>query len=159
MTERAASYRIVDEPEPGQLARWSVDPLWPMLALMLGGTLIGWLWFAFNAFALGSATRWRELALVGASVAVTGAVALGILFGVGAGVLDVRQAAYLAIALPVAKLGFGYAVHLRQTASCELFRYFGGTLRSGWPVLIASFLFGRRLLAQIESPVLRWVLL
>jgi len=43
-------YRIADEPRPGALSQLAVNPLWPLLAVMLGGTWIAWPWFALNTF-------------------------------------------------------------------------------------------------------------
>ncbi len=47
-------YRIVDEPVQTRVSRLAVRPLWPWLALALGGAWAGVPWFAVNAFALGS---------------------------------------------------------------------------------------------------------
>ena len=59
--EAMSSYRLPDEPKPGRLERLVTDPIWPLFATMLAGAWLGLPWFAFNAFALGSPTRWREL--------------------------------------------------------------------------------------------------
>ena len=58
------SYRIGDEPRPGALARVAVDPMWPLLAVMLGGVWLSWPWFVLNGVVVGSPTRqgWQRVA-------------------------------------------------------------------------------------------------
>ena len=73
------TYRILDEPRPGGLAHLAVNPLWPLLAVMLGGVWLSWPWFVVNGFAVGSPTRFRELGLaIGGLIGAT-----GLLFGLG----------------------------------------------------------------------------
>ena len=68
-TERVADmasdgYHIPDEPRPGGLVRWAVNPVWPFIAVMLGGAWLSWGWFLFNGAAIGSPSRARERLLV-----------------------------------------------------------------------------------------------
>ncbi len=131
------SYRIVDEPKPSPLSKWAVNPFWPFLALMLGGAGVGFAWFAFNAFAMGSATRVREWLLVGAAF-VGSALLAGLgMFLMLRGVLDTESIAYAGTLLIIYKLAIGYFLHFSQARSFELFEYFGGTPKNGLIALIA----------------------
>ena len=152
-----AGYRIADEPQPGALAKHAVDPFWPLLSYMLAGAWFGTLWFGFNAFAMGSASKKRELWMLGLGMAAAAAV-IAIILGLGAaGVIDKQAARYAVIAVPVAKLCFAYVVYGLQARSFELFRYFGGEPRSGALVMIASMLFGNWLMLRLDTPL--WELL
>lgn len=132
-----AGYQIADEPSPGALSRFAVDPVYPFLAAMIGGLWIAWPWFVFNSLAVGSPTFRKELVwlasgLVGLLVLATALVSLsraGIITGVG---LD-----YARLALTVAKLGVVYAVHSFQSRTIEIYQYFGGELRNGFIVIVA----------------------
>lgn len=133
-----ARYRILDEPTPSTLARFAVDPLWPLLAMAMTGTLIGGSWFVFNAFAIGSATRKREaivLALTFVGMAVT-LVGLNTVRLVG-GVPLSEAAPYIAIGFRVLRIIPAYLVHAWQSRSYVLFEYLGGTPRRGLWLLIA----------------------
>ena len=144
-------YAIIDEPSPGPLARLSVNPFWPFLALMLAGAWIAWPWFVLNALAMGSATRRREIALCAAGL--LGSVALAVVAGVllGDGVLSAESLPYALIVFMVFKLGIGYAVHLLQARSAELYVYFGGAMRNGVLVVVVGAIARPLLLEQLGS--------
>ena len=80
-------YRILDEPTPGALAAYVVNPTFPMLALMLAGTWLAAPWFAFNALALGSPTARREIGLAIAMLAGAFLLLIINLIGLGLGPL------------------------------------------------------------------------
>lgn len=138
MTSQGLTYRIVDEPEPGRLSKLAVNPLWPFLAVMLGGAVFGWAWFALNAVAIGSATRRREIGLLLIGV-VGGAVVCLAVVGLYAQ-LPPGVAPYAFLVVPIWKLGISYLVHLSQTRSIEVFEFQGGTLRNPLPVLLGLWL-------------------
>ena len=46
------TYQIIDEPKPGPLSKFTVNPLWPLLSTMLGGSVFSWIWFVFNSMCL-----------------------------------------------------------------------------------------------------------
>jgi hypothetical protein len=141
-----AAYRIADEAAPSTLAHLAVNPLFPFLAVMLGGTWIGFVWFAVNSFAVGSPTRVKEIAwLVGGLVAATLLVVV-MSFALGAGILEARHVPYAALVILVVKLAAAYAVHILQSRTIEIYQYYGGVLRNGLPIAIVAFIFGRRLL-------------
>jgi hypothetical protein len=140
-TTSGLRYRIADEPLPGALSAWVVNPLWPMLATMLARSWLSAPWFAFNAFALGSASRRREIGWALASV--VGAAALtGALLLLDARGLVPRSAARYGVVLVTAwRLFASYCAFSAQAASCELHLHFGGAVKNGAPVaLLAMFL-------------------
>lgn len=47
------SYVLPDEPRGAIRPELAVSPLWPLLTLMLVGPLVGFVWLAFNSWALG----------------------------------------------------------------------------------------------------------
>ena len=138
-----ARYRIPDEPRPTGLIRYAVDPLWPLMALMLSGNGIGLLWFAFNARALGSPAVLREAGYIAASLAGCVMVALVIGWAADYGYLQGSAVKYAAL---------GYALYLSQSRSAELVTHYGGVLRNGAVGLLVCFLIGRSLLAEVELP-------
>jgi hypothetical protein len=132
-------YRILDEPLPGQLARFSTDPFWVVLALMLCGGMIGWPWFIVNALAIGSATKVREISLCVLSVALLAGYVLLLDFGYDAHWFGDRAVPYLLIGVPALKMSIGFIVYRIQARSFALYTYFGGsvTRRAGFLVLLA----------------------
>ena len=62
-------YLVPDEPVPSRWNHLAVSPNAPLLGAMLCGAWIAWPWFAFNAIAIGSPTRKKEVtwAAVGAA--------------------------------------------------------------------------------------------
>ena len=53
------------------MSKLAVSPLWPMLGVMFGGAWLSWSWFALNSFAIGSASRKREIWLIAFGLALT----------------------------------------------------------------------------------------
>jgi hypothetical protein len=148
---RNATYTIFDEPRPGTLARFAVDPFWPLLATMLCGTWLGASWFVFNAFALGSATRKSETWLAIASpVTSFGLLWLAISLVPEASLSAARP--YMHTMLAVVRLSFAYAIWARQERSSALFAHYGGTLRKGILPLIGGFVI-MSMLADAPSAV------
>ena len=144
-----SGYQIADEPAPSTLARYAVNPLFPMLAWMFAGVWFAWPWFAFNSFAIGSPTRRAELAWLIAGLIVPTAVGLGL-----SAVLPRSADAYVELAIVVLKIVVLYAVYLLQSRTIEIYEYYGGKLVNGvWPLLAAVYL-GDRLLADLPLPLL-----
>ena len=136
-------YRIADEPSPGALSQVAVNPLWPLLAVMLGGTWIAWPWFALNTLAVGSTTKLRELLWVGGGFVGSAALVFGILASVAGGHLDAEGLVfqYVLVGLVVWKLWVSYRLYLLQTRTFHIYEYFDGAVRSGWiPMLVAFYL-------------------
>lgn len=142
----AGTYELIDEPKPGALAKLAVGPIWPLLAVMLGGAWISWPWFVLNGFAVGSPTRRRELAW--AVAGPIGCLALLVLLGI----LGEREIVtglglrYLGISIVVFKLYVTYMLFTLQSRSFSLYEHFGGEIRSGLFPLIAAALLRPRVL-------------
>ncbi len=148
----AARYRIPDEPRPSGLIRYAVDPMWPLLALMLSGNALGLAWFAFNARALGSPNIVRESAYIAASLVGCVLLALAIGWAARNGFLENAAIQYAALAFPALKLSLGYALYVSQSRSTELILHFGGVLRNGVVGLLVCFVFARSVLDTLELP-------
>lgn len=145
----AAPYRIADEPAPGRLGAWVVNPFWPMLAAMIAGFWLALPWFAVNAAAMGSATRRREWAWIAGGAAVSAALGGALLWAIGEQHLGARAFRYAVVGLVAWRLVVAYAIFALQQPSFELHRHFGGAVRNGaLVVLAAAFLAPARLLGK-----------
>lgn len=160
MAPRNSTYRIDDEPRPGALARMAVSPFWPLLGLMLGGTWLGLPWFAFNAIAVGSPTRTRELTLVAVGIAGSVVICSMILHAMDVGYIRSKAGMqYALLVVLIWKLAIGYALFVQQSATIELYQYYGGVLsRFGIVVLLlATFVLREPIVNAIAQPL--WFLL
>jgi hypothetical protein len=148
---KAERYAIIDEPAPGRFAQLAVSPTFPMFAFMLGGAWIGWLWFAINGYAFGSAARGKELLVA----ALSPLLALGLFFALAWAVdgqlLSERAAPYAGLVIVLAKMASMYWLFNSQVRSFALYEYFGGQKRNGVGVLFVAAAFGRQLLADVPS--------
>ncbi len=133
---RASPYAIIDEPRPGTLQKWVVNPLWPFFALMFAGSWLALPWFAFNGMAMGSASRRRELLVV----LLTTPLKLGLFIfllmlhrktGLPEGALR-----YFLLSVTVLKLGMGYWLLNLQQPAFSLYQYFDGPVRNGIPLVV-----------------------
>ena len=132
-----AGYQRADEPAPTSLARFAVNPFFPMLASMLGGVWIAWPWFALNGIAVGSPTLRRELAWLAAGLAAMFAAAAAVVFAVGAEILPAAAIPYALVGVTLVKLAFVYAVYVYQARTIEIYTYYGGTLHNAvWVVVL-----------------------
>lgn len=146
-------YRIPDEPRPTGLVKYAVDPMWPLLACMLGGNGLGLLWFAFNTRALGSVSAAREYGYALLSPLACVAVFLVIASGVESHWLPGDASVeYAELAYPAVKLTFAYLLYLSQARSAELLTHYGGTLRNGAIGLFACFLLSRNVIDGMLLP-------
>jgi hypothetical protein len=147
-------YRIPDEPRPTGMAHLAVDPLWPLLTLMLAGNGIGLLWFAVNSRALGSPTAMKEGAYIAASV--IGCVALGMTLAwcKQQALLSDEGLAYATLSIAVLKLSIGYALYISQSRCAELVQHYGGILRNGAIVAILATVILRPALADLQWPAI-----
>jgi hypothetical protein len=150
----ATRYRIPDEPRPTGLIRYAVDPMWPLLALMLSGNGLGLAWFAFNSRALGSATAAREWVYIAASLIGCVLLALAIGWAAHNGWLEESAIKYAALGFPALKLSLGYALYVSQSRSSEIILHFGGVLRNGVVGLLVCFMFARGVLDTLDLPTL-----
>jgi hypothetical protein len=135
-------YSIRDEPQSGPLSAYAVNPMWPLLAVMFAGAWLGWVWFAFNAVALGTPTRRQEHAIVGVAFTATAAFAVALRLAL--------------LVITVWKLGLSYALYLVQRRTFHIYEYYGGAVRNGLGVVIAGAIVGRPLVMDlIDSMVWR----
>jgi hypothetical protein len=147
-------YRIPDEPRPTGMAHLAVDPMWPLLTLMLAGNGIGLLWFAINSRALGSPTAMKEALYIAASL--IGCIALGVALAWCRqhALLSEEGLAYAGLSTAALKLGIGYAIYMRQARCAELVQHYGGILRNGAVVAILAMFVARRALADLPLPAI-----
>lgn len=139
----ASTYRIADEPAPNQLASFAVNPMWPLLAMMLGGLWISLPWFIFNAFAVGSPTRNRELVITVFGVIGCACLTFGILYLAKINFLTEKaQFQYAMLIIVLWKLMLAYVLYTLQSRTIYIFEYYGGALRNGLIPLIGSLFAG-----------------
>lgn len=148
-----ATYQIADEPAPGNLARFAVNPVFPLLALMLGGVWLAWPWLAFNSIAVGSPTRRAELAWLVGGVLAFCVISVAILWSYAAGLISDTGVPYALLVLVVAKIAVGYAVYVLQSRTIEIYEYFGGVLKNGIWGVAAAFFVGDRLFRDAPALV------
>jgi hypothetical protein len=151
------SYRVVDDPVPSKLSPWAVNPAWPLFSVMMAGPWLAWPWFAFNAFAIGSPTRVKQLkvALGGFGLMTLLTSVVWILFDL----IPEGALPYVAIGLAGVKITFTYWLHTLQEKGFELFEYFGGKVRNGWPLILVGAIVVRPLLGAVLPPYFRVILL
>lgn len=147
-----AAYRLPDEPVPSDLSRYAVDPMWPLLAVMLGGNGFGLAWFVFNGLALGSPNRVREWVYVAISLVGSGLLLVLLALAQGNDWLQGPELRYAGLSLVVLKLSIAYALYMAQQACFDIWEHYGDTARNGLPVLILLAVFGRGLLASEQVP-------
>jgi hypothetical protein len=154
------SYSIVDEPKPGGLSHLVVNPFWPLLGFMLGGTWFGWAWFVVNGMALGSATRRREIALAVGGLIGAGLITVVLFASLGAANAQSERALRLAVlVVTVWKLAISYMLYMYQERSFSIYEYYDGTVKNGLPIAILGLLVGRRVLGLLGNGVLFVILM
>jgi hypothetical protein len=150
-------YRILDEPTPGPLAAYVVNPVFPMLALMLAGTWLSAPWFAFNALALGSPTARREIGLAVAMLAGAAALSFGLLVADEQGLIGRHSFDYWVLIPIIWKLGFGYWLFMLQIRTFHLYEHFGGRVRNGlFALLLGAYVVHKYVLGLVHDQL--WTL-
>lgn len=144
----ASSYRIIDEPSPSGLAPYTVKPMWPLFAMMFAGAWLAYPWFLFNAYAMGSVGRGRQLAWVAAGFGGAGLLIVAVWASIGMKLFPAAAFPYLYTGVLVWKLAVAYALYLGQAQSFELHEYAGGATRNGLFVVIAGAYLGKRLITE-----------
>jgi len=147
----ATAYRIEDEPRPGAWAHLAVRPLWPLFAVMFAGAWLAWPWFAFNAWAVGSPTRRKEIlwSLAG-FVGLLGLARLFVALG-ESGSLPPQTWPYLRVVLTLWKLGVSYALFFLQARTFQIYEHYGGPVKNGL-LLVALGFYVRSLLLKQGMP-------
>ncbi len=150
------AYTIPDEPSPSAFTRFVVEPTGPLLATMLCGAWLAWPWFMWNAIALGSPTRRKEIAMCCAAIAGTAVLAMIVLALLDAGIIEsTTEIRLAALAIASWKLGMAYAVCRVQTRASEVYRYYGGVERATLPILLAGFYLRPIILGLSDDPIWR----
>ena len=125
---------------------------------MLCGAWLAWPWFAFNAIAMGSPTRRKELAMCVVAVAGTAVFGYIVLALVKNGVIEslvVRDLCFLAIA--AWKMAMAYWVSTVQSRTFDVYTYYGGTVRQAHAVIAAGYWIRPLLLGGIDDPL--WIII
>jgi hypothetical protein len=135
-----------------------VDPSGPLLAEMLCGSWLALPWFAFNAIAMGSPTRRKEIALCVLAFAVTAVLGWGVLALREIGVIESRTVLRFAIlGIVTWKLSMAYAIHTLQARTFHVYEYYGGPVRSSTYVISTGFLLRDVVIGLSDDPL--WVII
>lgn len=152
------SYQIADEPIETSLGAYVVRPSAPLLAIMVAGAWLAWPWFAFNAIAMGSPTRRKELALCAAAFAGTAALAALVIALARAGVLPSGAPIRIALlAVTAFKLTMTYYICAVQDRTFHVYEYYGGKIRSAGAVLGAGYWLNSLVVGLVDDPL--WVII
>ncbi len=147
----AKTYVIPDEPQPGALAQAAVNPSWPLLAMMMGGTWLSLPWFLFNGAAIGSPNLRREVATAIATVATVLGLAIGASMLVNGFGLPQRTMVYVYVVLAAVKLAGSYWLFRLQNEPFRIHLRFGGRARQGAMLALASYFVRSTVLAAAFS--------
>lgn len=141
----SADYTLPDEPHPGTLAQFALNPMWPMFTLMLIGSGVAWAWFVFNSIAQGSPFRRQEMVWIGGGILLSFVYVTALFALANAGMVSKIAIPYSLIGLTVIKLAVGYRVYLYQARSFEMFQYYSAApVKNGaLPFAVLWFAAGR----------------
>jgi hypothetical protein len=152
------AYQIADEPQVSELSAYVVRPTAPLIASMVCGAWLAWPWFAFNAFAMGSPTKKKELALCGAAFAGTAVMAAVLVWLVESelvkSVLVIRLAL---LGITVYKLTMSQYISTVQSRTFHVYQYYGGAVRAAGKVIAVGALARLQIFGLIEDPF--WLIL
>lgn len=152
------SYQIADQPVETSLRGYVVRPSMPLAAIMLGGAWLSWPWFAFNAIAMGSPTRRKEVALCAAAFAGTAALGAIVIALFDAGVLPEGAPVRLAVLGVVTfKLTITYHISVVQSRTFHVYEYYGGPVRNPRRLLGAAYLLRGVVIGLVDHPL--WVII
>jgi len=151
------SYQIADQPVDSTLRDYVVRPTLPLLATMMCGAWLAWPWFAFNAIAIGSPTRRREVALCAAAFAATLGLALVVLVLFRAGVIpNGLPLRFALLAITAFKLAISYYLVKIQERTFHVYTYYGGPVRDARRLLSVGWIARGLVLGLIDHPL--WVI-
>lgn len=152
------TYHIADEPIETSLRAYVVRPSTPLFAIMVGGAWLSWPWFAFNAIAMGSPTRRKEIALCVAAVLGTGALGALVIALARAGVIAAGAPLRLALlGIVTFKLTITYYISMVQDRTFHVYEYYGGTVRAAGAMLAAGYLLRGVVIGLSDDPL--WVII
>jgi hypothetical protein len=151
-------YAIADEPIETSRRHLVVDPSAPLLAEMVCGSWLSLPWFAFNAIAMGSPTRRKEIALcvltlVGAAILGAGVLALR-----EHGVIESRTVLRFALlGIVTWKLAMTRVIYTLQSRTFHVYEYYGGPVRSASYVLSTGWWLRDLVIGLSDDPL--WVII
>jgi hypothetical protein len=148
------TYSIADEPVETNLRHYVVDPSAPLLAAMLCGAWLALPWFVFNAIAMGSPTRRKEIALCIAAVAGTALFAVVALALWDRDIIESRTTMrFVLLGIVTWKLTMAYAINIVQSRTFHVYEYYGGAVRSSTYVLASGFWLSSIVVGAIDDPL------
>jgi hypothetical protein len=152
------TYQIADEPHETSLSAYVVRPAAPLLAVMVAGAWLSWPWFAFNAIAMGSPTKKREIGLCLAAVAGTAAFAALLIALVEGEVITSRLVIRLGVLAIVAfKLTITTYISMVQDRTFHVYQYYGGAVRAAGTILGVGYLLRGLVIGVSDDPL--WVII
>jgi hypothetical protein len=152
------TYQIADEPIETSLRAYVVRPSTALFAIMVGGAWLSWPWFAFNAIAMGSPTRRKEIALCVAAVIGTGVLGALVIALARAGVIAEGVPLRLALlAVVTFKLTITYYIAIVQDRTFHVYEYYGGPVRAAGAILTAGYLLRGLVIGLSDDPL--WIII
>ena len=153
------SYVLPDEPQGAIRPGLAVSALWPLLTLMIVGPLAGFVWLAFNSWALGCRRAVRHSAIAAFAIPIIGILALGAVsladvLADGAWAARAGMIARLAlIAVHALALLLAFWIMVDQDGAEQWRRTFGQPLATGWQMFVVLVVV--RILAEelIPGPI------
>ena len=148
------TYQIADQPLDSSLRDYAVRPSVPLFSIMLCGAWMAWPWFAFNALAIGSPTRRKEIGLCIAAFAGTAVLGAALLALVDAGLLPKGTPLRLALlAVTAFKLAITYHIAFIQERTFHVYEYYGGPVRNAGRILTAGWFVRGLVLGLSDHPL------
>ena len=145
---------MADEPIETSRRHLVVDPSAPLLAEMLCGSWLSLPWFAFNAVAMGSPTRRKEIGLCVLTLAVTVVLGIAVLALREGGVIESRTVLRFAIlGIVTWKLAMAYTIYTLQNRTFHVYEYYGGPVRSASYALSTGWLLRDVVLGLSDDPL------
>jgi len=152
------TYQIADQPVDSSLRDYVVRPGVPLFSIMLCGAWMAWPWFAFNAIAMGSPTRRKEVGLCVLAFVGTGALGALLLALVDAGWLPKGAPLRLALlAVTAFKLAITYHIAIIQERTFHVYEYYGGPVRNAGRIVSAGWLARGLVLGLSDNPL--WIII
>jgi hypothetical protein len=149
-------YAIADEPVETPWRHLVVNPSGPLLAEMLAGSWLAIPWFAFNAIAMGSPTKKREIGMCVGALVVTGVAAAVLIALIDGDIITTRTAVRLCVLAIVSwKLGIAYAINIVQSRTFHVYEYYGGAVRSASGVVATGYLLRDYVIGISDNPIWR----
>jgi len=155
------SYALPDEPRGAIRPDLAVSALWPLLTLMLVGPLAGFVWLAFNSWALGCRHAVRHTVIAAIMVPVTGLAVFAIAASIPLWIEPLAPdsvrliARLLLIAVQTVAMGLAFWMMWNQDEAEQWRKTFGPAIGNGAklfaPLFIARIFLGDELprIAQI----------